>query len=164
MGRSTYADSQSSPLSTDFRTNRELHWLGQELLSHRHAPRVASGNSVRSGAVFPTNLTLPLAPSTGGHQMCYTILSTSSCGKCRLNLKELAMRNPLLTLVVSVIALALVTFQPGIVNAQEMTAIEAGDAMPICVALNSYNPPRAERSDQASHEPRSSRVLWSMHN
>ena len=52
------------------------------------------------------------------------------------------MRNPLLTFVVSVIALGLFTFQPGIANAQEMTAIEAGDATPICVALNEYSPPR----------------------
>jgi hypothetical protein len=52
------------------------------------------------------------------------------------------MRNPLLTLVVSVIALGLITFQPGTANAQEMTAIEAGDATPICVALNKYDPPR----------------------
>jgi hypothetical protein len=51
------------------------------------------------------------------------------------------MRNPLLTLVVSGIAFGLVTFQPGIVNAQEMTTIKAGDAAPICVALNKYNPP-----------------------
>ena len=51
------------------------------------------------------------------------------------------MRNPLLTLVVSGITLGLVIFQPGIVNAQEMTAIKAGDATPICVALNKYDPP-----------------------
>jgi hypothetical protein len=62
--------------------------------------------------------------------------------KCGFNSKEIAMRNPLLALVVSVIALGLVTFQPGIANAQEMTAIEAGDATPICVALNEYSPPR----------------------
>lgn len=51
------------------------------------------------------------------------------------------MRNPLLTLVVSWIALGLVTFQSEIVNAQEMTAIKAGDAAPICIALNEYNAP-----------------------
>ncbi len=51
------------------------------------------------------------------------------------------MRNPLLTLVVSWIALGLVTFQPEIVNAQEMTTIKAGDATPICIALNEYKTP-----------------------